>query len=163
MNDYKNGAQFFSSFKLSFVIIFESPGTDQFGSCFTSSTGCTSLVARLFVCGRADGGRKSAPASVTAGLFCAEKYFTLLMIMRPCRCIGVELYFSEYFVFVLTNFSSPFCLFSHFFALSILATFKLHKLIISSLSLSPSLSLCRQRLMYILCWFYTTITRSKNI
>lgn len=38
---------------------------------------------------------------------CSFQYFTLLMIMSPRRCIGVELYFSERFVFVFANFSSP--------------------------------------------------------
>lgn len=127
MNDYKNGAQFFSSFKLSFVIIFNSPGTFSFGSytlyddliyiyffllydiiqhlLFTLSLSLSlpvKFISRY----------KLKKDKYIHGLRLFQRithvdYFTLLMIMPPCRCIGVELYFSEYFVFVFTNFSSP--------------------------------------------------------
>lgn len=107
MNDYKNGAQFFSSFKLSFVIICKSRGTARsaatYGCLASLSASPSPFRTSIF---RLRSETERIDVRTPSHVDC----FTLLMIMPPSRCIGVELYFSEYFVFVFTNFSSPFCL-----------------------------------------------------
>lgn len=107
MNDYKNGAQFFSSFKLSFVIICKSRGTARSAATYgcLASLSVSPSPSRMVIF-RLRSKTERIDVRTPSHVDC----FTLLMIMPPSRCIGVELYFSEYFVFVFTNFSSPFCL-----------------------------------------------------